>query len=157
MFLWSFYHFVPIFLKILRLFNVIKIAVNLFMQWKECLTNGQMLARSDHYIFFFTICMKFFFGQMFANISCILLLCDFFLQMIQQCCGCPFFYIFSRHYKHCRYLKYNTWVMQFLIEKKIMIMNPCHIRSTKSKSNPRKYCIETAKNSHTSKIWVKSS
>ena len=81
----------------------------------------------------------------------------FFANDSAECCGCPFFYIFSRHYKHCRYLKYNTWVTQFLIQKKIMIMNPCHIRSAKSKSNSRKYCIETAKNSHTSKIWVKSS
>ena len=111
----SFFHFLPIFLKILRLFNVIKIAVNLFMQWKECLTNGQMLARSDHYIFFSQFawnsflarCLQTFRAYYFYTIF-------FFANDSAECCGCPFFYIFSRHNKHCRYFK---WVTQFLIQK----------------------------------------
>ena len=118
MFLWSFFHFVPIFLKILRLFNVIKIAVNLFMQWKECLTNGQMLARSDHYIFFHNLHEILFWPDVCKHFVHITFIRFFFANDSAECCGCPFFYIFSRHYKHRRYFKYNTWVTQFLIQKK---------------------------------------
>ena len=146
-----FYVFLHIFLKISRLFNVIKMLLICSCNEKN-VSQTVKCSLGQIIIYFFTICMKFFFGQMFANISCILLLYDFFANDSAEYCGCPFFYIFSRHNKHCRYFK---WVTQFLIQK-MMIMNPYHIRSTKSKSNQRKYCIETAKNSHTSKIFIKS-
>ena len=70
-------------LENIRLFNVIKIAVNLFMQWKECLTNGQMLARSDYYILFHNLHWILFWPDVckhFVHITFI----PFFLQMIQQ-------------------------------------------------------------------------
>ena len=78
-----FYVFLHIFLKILRLFNVIKIAVNLFMQWKECLTNGQMLARSDHYIFFSQFAWNSFLARCLQTFRAYYFY-TFFLQMIQQ-------------------------------------------------------------------------
>ena len=101
--------FLHIFLKILRLFNVIKMLLICSCNEKNVSKTVKCslgLARSDHYTFFFTICMQFFFGQMFANISCILLLYDFFLQMIQQSALVVNFSIFFlRHYKHGRYFK----------------------------------------------------
>ena len=99
--------FLHIFLKILRLFNVIKIAVNLFMQWKECLTNGQMLARSDHYIFFSQFAWNSFLARCLQTFRAYYFYAIFFANDSAECCGCPFFYIFLRHYKHCRYFKYS--------------------------------------------------
>ena len=119
-----FFHFVPIFLKILRLFNVIKIAVNLFMQWKECLTNGQMLARSDHYIFFHNLHEILFWPDVckhFVHITFI----RFFLQMIQQSAVVVRFSIFFQGIINIAGISNTTpGLHSFWSRKKIMIVNP---------------------------------
>ena len=114
-----------------------KNAVNLFMQWKECLTNGQMLGQTI--IYFLTICMKFFFGQMFANISCILLLCDFFLQMIQQSAVVVHFSIFFQGIIIIAGILNTTPGLHSFWFRKIIMK---HV--TSGQQNPYQICVNTA-------------